>query len=310
MKNTFDLLPLRKGFSLLELLVVVGIIAILIGLLIPAIQKVRESADRTQCVNHLRQIALGFHDHHEVNTFLPNGGKNACDPPYFNPFVANLCECPPIPDWGCCGPYNRTEWSWPYQLFPYIDQKPLHSNPSDAVVFQSVIKLYQCPTRSGTAKAGTQFRGDYAASGGTTGTEGMLTRKGTKCIRLADVTDGLSCTLLLSEKRLKLDKVGLSYDDNEPYVAPGWDSEIYRRAARDVDRPSGDCGPSPDIRVTSGEFSDPFSGLVQFGSSHPLGVNAAMGDGSVRGIRFNPNPETFRRINNRNDGLTVNPTDL
>src|ERR1700741_2148571 len=86
-----------RGFKLIELLVVIAIIAILIALLVPAVQKVRESAARTQCINNLKQMGLAIHGFHDVRKYMPPGG--------YNP-------------WGA-------EGGWPYQILPYIDQDNL-----------------------------------------------------------------------------------------------------------------------------------------------------------------------------------------
>src|ERR1700692_3284510 len=99
----------RRAFTLIELLVVIAIIAILIALLVPAVQKVREAAARTQCLNNLKQIGLACHNHHDVHKRLPPGGAND-EPPFGT-------DVPSPGHWGS---------SWMVYLLPYIDQEPLY----------------------------------------------------------------------------------------------------------------------------------------------------------------------------------------
>lgn len=278
----------RRAFTLIELLVVIAIIAILIGLLLPAVQKVRDASDRATCQNHLKQIGLAFHNYHDSQGRLPMGGKNADDSPASTP--AN-----------CCGPAKRSEWSWTWEILPYIEQSAITQQTSNSVVYRSIVKIYYCPTRRLPQLYGSAAKVDYAGNAGESGSNGVLVRTGLQPLKLTSIKDGLSNTLMVGEKRLKLDRLGKSFDDNEAYVAPGWDSEIYRRAVvGDTGATSGSRGPSMDLDTSADD-----NGLNHFGSSHSTGINAAMSDGSVRTIRYDPDPETFRRLCVRNDKLVV-----
>lgn len=317
----------RSAFTLEELLIVIAVIAILIGLLLPAVQKIREAANRMACSNNLRQIGQGFHHYHDLNGRLPDGGKNMCDRPYHPLMPPDLrAKCDEIEKqnfnaFGCSRPYQpegplavrRSEWSWPYQILPFIEQDALYRNPDDNAIIQTAIKQYLCPTRRPVqlyGRAPGHGAIDYAGCDGT-GNNGMVVRMGQGPITLADVTDGLANTVMVGEKRMKLDRFGVSYDDDESWAAPGWNPEIYRQATNDPDRPISDRGPSPDILKTDPNvFPDPDSALMQFGSSHPKGISVVMGDGAVRFVRFHPNPIAFQRYCVRNDSSEFNPNDL
>jgi prepilin-type N-terminal cleavage/methylation domain-containing protein/prepilin-type processing-associated H-X9-DG protein len=191
---------LRQAFTLIELLVVIAIIGILIGLLLPAVQKVREAAARISCTNNLKQIGLALHGYHDsIGTFPPayvDGNTNPNSDATMD-----------------VGP----GWGWASMILPYVEQGNVYNqiNFSQTIgttpVCQTVLPMFLCPSDQKLPTFQvyntnvTVAQGNYVGCNGTLETSpyvgnntGLFLRN--KRYRIADVTDGLSETIIVGER--------------------------------------------------------------------------------------------------------------
>ena len=319
---------------------VIAIIGILVALLLPAVQAAREAARRVQCNNHLKQIGLAMHNHHDTYKILPSGGRHWRDfPTYTQNNYSGSSEVAPKQDNG-----------WMFQILPFLEQGAVHDGGNRTgiarihFVLQQAIPGFYCPSRraakpdltggapqnryrnrTAARMSGDLGKNDYAGccnnanwysltqlpqfannaavrNAGFTDmpwdTDGAIIRtdrwsnNGTRhlTIRFASLAmDGTSSTLLVSEKRFALGHLGTNPGyDNEGWAC-GWDWDVMRR---------GDWVPLPD-RLDRGNPG------AHFGSSHPGGINALFGDGSVHFIPYTVDRVVFARMCHRLDGGTV-----
>lgn len=207
----------HSGFTLLELLVVIAIIGVLMGLILPAVQRVREAASRISCANHLKQIGLTLHIHHDTFQVFPsNGGwdgKQAIQSAggqMITPYTRDLSTGQTF-YWGIGDP-RKSPWqqtgSWLYAILPFLEEQAMFQNRSWTIP----VKTYICPSRRQTLaytvvndKYG-QYEGggwgwgktDY--SGNALIMQGLAKERRMELLRMADLTDGTSNTILAGEK--------------------------------------------------------------------------------------------------------------
>ena len=292
----------RTAFTLIELLVVIAIIAILIGLLLPAVQQVRAAAARTQCTNNLKQIGLALHGYHDRTGSLPPGYADRNSDPNSD---ATLDQGP--------------GWGWASFLLPDLEQTTVFNridfNQTVGVkpVCQTVLPVFLCPsderlptfTVYGTNAVVAQ--GNYVGCNGTLETSphpgnntGVFQRN--SHYRLTDVTDGLSNTIFVGERSTN-------------HALATWTGAVPGGQVPALMAP----GPPPNDPFSQAETAQalvlahgnrthvpsadmPIWDADTFYSKHPSGANFLFGDGSVHFLGSTINGVAYENLCTRAGG--------
>ncbi len=300
--------PLRAGFTLIELLVVIAIIAILIGLLLPAVQKVREAAARMSCSNNLKQLAIATHSYHDTFDKFPSNGPGA---------TYNM---------------NGQNWSWLALILPYVEQSALYtqlgiptSNLGGQAGLATTVKTFLCPSdgqsstpRTNTADIGgtvgnTNYKGVCGANwawgssapsptnsptnngldqgnGIFYRTDGQPGTSGHGPLKMTSISDGTSNTFLVGEDIPSKNQ---------------WCAWPYSNAA------TGTCAIPLNNAMQPGQagYNNPgdWPDVYSFRSYHTNGANFAFADGKVLFINTSITMQVYQGLATYNQGEVVSP---
>jgi prepilin-type N-terminal cleavage/methylation domain-containing protein/prepilin-type processing-associated H-X9-DG protein len=302
----------HRGFTLIELLVVIAIIAILIGLLLPAVQKVREAAARMSCQNKLKQIALALHNYHDANGKFPAGGDSTANP---NFSVSTWCSSETD--------NKKARAPWSVMILPYLEDQALFGQFNVTKAFTSSSNVagdapnvtafalsnskFQCPSDPNSG-AGVNNSNYFGVQGGgstpdcsTQGGQRVFYRNGIlffkSQVKITEVTDGTSNTFLVGET-----KYGLTPTGRSDKIHTAWSSGmkiddfgaplVLAAAKEGINSVAGSGGTVDTLNIHS----------RLFGSFHTSGCNFALADGSVRFVTDTIPLATYRQLGARDDG--------
>jgi prepilin-type N-terminal cleavage/methylation domain-containing protein/prepilin-type processing-associated H-X9-DG protein len=310
-----------RGFTLIELLVVIAIIAVLVGLLLPAVQAAREAARRAQCSNNLKQIGLALHNYNQIHGALPPGYVSIWD-------RAFLRERGP-------------GWGWASMILPQLEQQPIYDqidfrrqiqDHSQATIRTTAIASYLCPSDDmpsswiasvGLVKvtggvilelvfplcdvAGSNYVGVYGVGEPGVDGDGVFFRN--TSVRFGDISDGLSQTLCVGERSIQLQKGR----GQATWVGAVPGAQIWSCNSAAIGDPdaTGPCVKEDGSGMTLGHTGeghgpgDPYSDVNQFLSRHGLGANFLFCDGHVKYLNKSINYAMYKALSTRSSSEVV-----
>ncbi len=292
-----------RGFTALELLVVIGILAVLLGLLLPAVQHVRETANRMACSNNLKQIGLGFQLHHDAYGFLPGGDTTpsaqirAVDGSIVSVITHQTAYQDVTIYWSVGAPGlspTKQTGSWAYAILPYIEE----GNAYQSRDWMHGVKIYACPDRRSSQPQVpvNDAYGQYQGGGwpwGKTDYARVKQFDDPDIIHLPNLlsfsayTDGTSHTILVGEKAMNSRAYtnGSWFFDEPFFIGGSWGAY---RAGKNVVRD----GPTYAFRY-------------DWGAAHAAGAQFVFADGSVHLLPYGTDPDIVAALLTPSGGEAV-----